>query len=241
MVVPTVCLWESELAKLLENTYRHVNIALMNEMAVFCHELGIDLWASIEAAGTKPFGFQAFYPGPGVGGHCIPIDPFYLTWKASEYNQSTSFIELAGEVNTAMPEHVINLTLDGLKKCKKSIKDSTVLILGISYKPDVKDIQLSPAKIIINKLMALGARIKIYDPYYKGSQMFGINVEQNIEDVLSKVDASIIITAHKEFQEINPKIFTKMKTPILIDSRGVVDTSSADDVGLVFRGLGRGI
>jgi len=140
-----------------------------------------------------------------------------------------------------MPDHVINLTLDGFKKCNKSIKDSSVLILGISYKPDIKDVQLSPAEIIINKLKALGARIKIYDPYYKGSQVFGISVEQNIEDVLSKVDASIIITAHKEFQEINPKIFTKMKTPILIDSRGVVDTSSANDAGLVFRGLGRGI
>ena len=140
-----------------------------------------------------------------------------------------------------MPDHVINLTLDGFKKCNKSIKDSTLLILGVSYKPDVKDIQLSPAEIIIKKLKALGAKIRIYDPYYKDNQVFGINVEHDIQDVLSEVDASIIVTAHKEFQEINPKIFTKMKTPILIDSRGVVDTSSANDAGLVFRGLGRGI
>ena len=140
-----------------------------------------------------------------------------------------------------MPDHVINLTLDAFKKCKKSLKDSSILILGISYKPDIKDVQLSPAKIIINKLQALGVKIKIYDPYYKGNQVFGINIEQNIEDALSKVDASIIITAHKEFQEIDPKIFTKMRVPILIDSRGVIDTYSAKAVGLVFRGLGRGI
>ena len=113
--------------------------------------------------------------------------------------------------------------------------------LGISYKPDVKDIQLSPAEIIINKLKTLGAKIKIYDPYFKGSQVFGINAEQNIDDILSKVDAAIIVTAHKEFQEIDPKIFSKMKTPILIDSRGIIDTVSAKNAGLVFRGLGRGI
>ena len=115
------------------------------------------------------------------------------------------------------------------------------MILGVSYKPDVKDIQLSPAEIIINKLKALGAKIKIYDPYYKNNQIFGIDVEHNIQDILSDVDASIIVTAHKEFQEINPKIFTKMKTPILIDSRGIIDISSANNAGLVFRGLGRSV
>ena len=140
-----------------------------------------------------------------------------------------------------MPDHVITLTLDGFKKCEKSIKDSSILILGISYKPDVKDVQLSPAKIIIDKLKALGTGIKIYDPYYKGNEIFGINVEHNLENILSEVDASIIVTGHKEFQEIDLKIFTKMKTPILIDSRGIIDTASAKDAGLVFRGLGRGI
>ena len=113
--------------------------------------------------------------------------------------------------------------------------------MGVSYKPDVKDIQLSPAEIIIKKLKALGAKIRIYDPYYKDNQVFGINVEHDIQDVLSEVDASIIVTAHKEFQEINPKIFTKMKTPILIDSRGIIDISSANSAGLVFRGLGRSV
>ena len=226
--------------KLTTNVFRDVNIAFVNELSLMFEKLGIDTLKVLDAAKRK-YNFQIHYPGAGVGGPCLPINSYQLLNTARRIDSKLSIIKQSREINEKMPEHVINLTLDGFKKCKKSIKDSTVLILGISYKPDVKDIQLSPAKIIINKLMALGARIKIYDPYYKDSQMFGINVEQNIENVLPKVDASIIITAHKEFQEINPKIFTKMKTPILIDSRGVVDTSSANDVGLVFRGLGRGI
>ena len=226
--------------KLTTNVFRDVNIAFVNELSLMFEKLGIDTLKVLDAAKRK-YNFQIHYPGAGVGGPCLPINSYQLLNTARRTDSKLSIIKQSREINEKMPDHVINLTLDGFKKCKKSIKDSTVLILGISYKPDVKDIQLSPAKIIINKLMALGARIKIYDPYYKGSQMFGINVEQNIENVLPKVDASIIITAHKEFQEINPKIFTKMKTPILIDSRGVVDTSSANDVGLVFRGLGRGI
>ena len=226
--------------KLTTNVFRDVNIAFVNELSLMFEKLGIDTLKVLDAAKRK-YNFQIHYPGAGVGGPCLPINSYQLLNTARRIDSKLSIIKQSREINEKMPEHVINLTLDGFKKCKKSIKDSTVLILGISYKPDVKDIQLSPAKIIINKLMALGARIKIYDPYYKDSQMFGINVEQNIENVLPKVDASIIITAHKEFQEINPKIFTKMKTPILIDSRGVIDTSSANDAGLVFRGLGRGI
>ena len=152
-----------------------------------------------------------------------------------------SIIERSRQINEKMPDHVINLTLDGFKKCNKSIKDSNILILGITYKPDVKDVQLSPAEIVVNKLKDLGAKIRIYDPYYKNSEVFGINVESNMEDIIPKVDASIIVTGHKEFQEINPLIFTKMNTPILIDSRGVIDTSSIKDANLVFRGIGRGI
>ena len=226
--------------KLTTNVFRDVNIAFVNELSLMFEKLGIDTLKVLDAAKRK-YNFQIHYPGAGVGGPCLPINSYQLLNTAIRTDSKLSIIERSREINEKMPDHVINLTLDGLKKCNKSIKDSSVLILGISYKPDIKDVQLSPAEIIINKLKALGARIKIYDPYYKGSQVFGISVEQNIEDVLSKVDASIIITAHKEFQEINPKIFTKMKTPILIDSRGVVDTSSANDAGLVFRGLGRGI
>jgi len=226
--------------KLTTNVFRDVNIAFVNELSLMFEKLGIDTLKVLDAAKRK-YNFQIHYPGAGVGGPCLPINSYQFLNIARRTGSKLSIVKQSREINEKMPDHVINLTLDGFKKCKKSIKDSCVLILGISYKPDVKDVQLSPAEIIINKLKALGARIKIYDPYYKGSQIFGINVEQNIEDVLSKVDASIIITAHKEFQEINPKIFTKMKTPILIDTRGLVDTSSANDAGLVFRGLGRGI
>jgi len=225
--------------KLTTNVFRDVNIAFVNELSLMFEKLGIDTLKVLDAAKRK-YNFQIHYPGAGVGGPCLPINSYQLLNTARRIDSKLSIIKQSREINEKMPEHVINLTLDGFKKCKKSIKDSTVLILGISYKPDVKDIQLSPAKIIINKLMALGARIKIYDPYYKGSQMFGINVEQNIEDVLSKVDASIIITGHKEFQEIDPKIFTKMRAPILIDARGIVDPSSAGLEKVIFRGLGRG-
>jgi len=226
--------------KLTTNVFRDVNIGFVNELSLMFDKLGIDTLKVLDAAKRK-YNFQIHYPGPGVGGPCLPINSYQFLNTATRTNSKLSIIEHGRKINEEMPEHVVNLTLDGFKISKKSIKDSSILILGISYKPDVKDIQLSPAEMIINKLESLGVKIKIYDPYFKGNQVFGINVEHNIDDVLSKVDAAIIVTAHKEFQEINPKIFRKMKTPILIDSRGIIDTVSANNVGLVFRGLGRGI
>ena len=226
--------------KLTTNVFRDVNIAFVNELSLMFEKLGIDTLKVLDAAKRK-YNFQIHYPGAGVGGPCLPINSYQLLNTALRTNSKLSIIERGREINEKMPDHVINLTSDALETCKKTLKDSSILILGISYKPDVKDIQLSPAEIIINKLKTLGAKIKIYDPYFKGSQVFGINVEQNIDDILSKVDAAIIVTAHKEFQEIDPKIFSKMKTPILIDSRGIIDTVSAKNAGLVFRGLGRGI
>jgi nucleotide sugar dehydrogenase len=226
--------------KLTTNVFRDVNIGFVNELSLMFDKLGIDTLKVLDAAKRK-YNFQIHYPGPGVGGPCLPINSYQFLNTAARTNSKLSIIEQGRKINEKMPEYVVNLTLDGFKISKKSIKDSSILILGISYKPDVKDIQLSPAEIIINKLKTLGAKIKIYDPYFKGSQVFGINVEQNIDDILSKVDAAIIVTAHKEFQEIDPKIFSKMKTPILIDSRGIIDPVSAKNTGLVFRGLGRGI
>jgi len=226
--------------KLTTNVFRDVNIAFVNELSLMFEKLGIDTLRVLDAAKRK-YNFQIHYPGAGVGGPCLPINSYQFLNTAKRIGSELDIIKHGRVINEKMPEHVINLTLDGFKKCNKSIKDSTILILGVSYKPDVKDIQLSPAEIIINKLKALDAKIKIYDPYYKGNKVFGIDVEHNIQDILSDVDASVIVTAHKEFQEINPKIFTKMKTPILIDSRGIIDTSSANDAGLVFRGLGRAV
>ena len=226
--------------KLTTNVFRDVNIAFVNELSLMFDKLGIDTLKVLDAAKRK-YNFQIHYPGAGVGGPCLPINSYQFLNTATRTDSKLSIIKLGREINEKMPDHVITLTLDGFKKCEKSIKDSSILILGISYKPDVKDVQLSPAKIIIDKLKALGTGIKIYDPYYKGNEIFGINVEHNLENILSEVDASIIVTGHKEFQEIDLKIFTKMKTPILIDSRGIIDTASAKDAGLVFRGLGRGI
>jgi nucleotide sugar dehydrogenase len=226
--------------KLTTNVFRDINIAFVNELSLMFEKLGIDTLKVLDAAKRK-YNFQIHYPGAGVGGPCLPINSYQFLNTAKRIGSELNIIKYARAINEKMPDHVINLTLDGFKKCNKSIKDSTLLILGVSYKPDVKDIQLSPAEIIINKLKVLGAKIKIYDPYYKNNQVFGINVEHNIQDILSDVDASIIITAHKEFQEIDPKIFTQMKTPILIDSRGIIDISAANNAGLVFRGLGRSV
>ena len=226
--------------KLTTTVFRDVNIAFVNELSLMFEKLGIDTLKVLDAAKRK-YNFQIHYPGAGVGGPCLPINSYQFLNTAKRIGSELNIVKYGRAINEKMPDHVVNLTLDGFKKCNKSIKDSTLLILGVSYKPDVKDIQLSPAEIIIKKLKALGAKIRIYDPYYKDNQVFGINVEHDIQDVLSEVDASIIVTAHKEFQEINPKIFTKMKTPILIDSRGIIDISSANSAGLVFRGLGRSV
>jgi len=226
--------------KLTTNVFRDVNIAFINELSLMFDKLGIDTLKVLDAAKRK-YNFQIHYPGAGVGGPCLPINSYQFLNTAIRTDSKLSIIEQSRQINEKMPDHVINLTLDGFKKCNKSIKGSNILILGISYKPDVKDVQLSPAEIVVNKLKDLGAKIRIYDPYYKNSEVFGINVESNMEDIIPKVDASIIVTGHKEFQEINPLIFTKMNTPILIDSRGVIDTSSIKDTNLVFRGIGRGI
>ena len=155
----------AEAAKLLENIYRAVNIALVNEMKVVLDAMGIDIWQVVAAAKTKPFGFQAFYPGPGLGGHCIPIDPFYLTWKAREYGLSTRFIELAGEINRSMPEYVANRTMLALNGAGKAVRGSRILILGLAYKPDVDDVRESPSFELIEKLEELGAEVDYHDPH----------------------------------------------------------------------------
>ncbi len=164
-IVPVSSCRAAEATKLLENTFRGVNIALVNELKVVYSAMGIDVWEVINAAKTKPFGFMAFYPGPGLGGHCIPIDPFYLTWKAREYGQNTRFIELAGEVNTAMPDYVVHRVADALNDKQKSVSGSKILILGLAYKPNVDDERESPSYVLMEKLQARGAKVAYYDPY----------------------------------------------------------------------------
>jgi len=164
-VIPVSSAEVAEAAKLLENIYRAVNIALVNEMKVVLDAMGIDVWEVVAAAKTKPFGFQAFYPGPGLGGHCIPIDPFYLTWKAREYGHSTRFIELAGEINRRMPEYVVEKVMHALNTAGKAVNGSRVLILGLAYKPDVDDVRESPSFELIEKLEHFGAKVDYNDPH----------------------------------------------------------------------------
>src|SRR4051812_24700767 len=164
-VVPVSSCKAAEAAKLLENIFRSVNIALVNELKVVYDAMGIDVWEVIEAARTKPFGYMAFYPGPGLGGHCIPIDPFYLTWKAREYGQNTRFIELAGEVNTSMPHYVVSRVMEALNERSRSLKGSKVLLVGLSYKANVDDDRESPTYVLMDLLKARGAEISYYDPF----------------------------------------------------------------------------
>lgn len=164
-LVPVSSCRAAEATKLLENIFRGVNIALVNELKVVYAAMGIDVWEVIHAAKTKPFGYMAFYPGPGLGGHCIPIDPFYLTWKAREYGQATRFIELAGEINTAMPDHVIRRVADALNSQKKALNGSRVLVLGLAYKANVDDDRESPSYVLMGKLKEHGVEVAYYDPY----------------------------------------------------------------------------
>jgi UDP-N-acetyl-D-glucosamine dehydrogenase len=164
-LVPVSSCRAAEATKLLENIFRSVNIALVNELKLVYAAMGIDIWEVIEAAKTKPFGFMPFYPGPGLGGHCIPIDPFYLTWKAREYGQHTRFIELAGEINTRMPEHVVHRLGDALNSQRKSLNGSRILVLGLAYKPNVDDERQSPSYVLMELLQERGAEVAYYDPY----------------------------------------------------------------------------
>lgn len=202
--VPVSSTRAAEATKLLENIYRAVNIALVNEMKVLFDKMGIDVWEVIEASKTKPFGFQAFYPGPGLGGHCIPIDPFYLTWKAREYGFRTRFIELAGEINTSMPRHVVSKVVDALNEKGKSIKGAKILILGLAYKKDVDDIRESPSLELIELLKDKGAKVDYNDPHVpKTHKMRRYDLKMSsiplTEKNLKKYDCILISTNHSAY------------------------------------------
>ncbi len=195
----------AEMAKLLENIFRCVNIALVNELKLLCLRMGVDVWEVIDAAATKPFGFMPFYPGPGLGGHCIPVDPFYLSWKAKEYDFSTRFIELAGEVNTAMPYHVVDSVVEALNRHKKSLKGSKLLVLGVAYKKDVDDLRESPTLKIMEILQKRGAEFDYNDPYFPHLSKMRHYDYSNMKSVplssetLGKYDAVLIATDHSSY------------------------------------------
>lgn len=185
----------AEMSKLLENTYRAVNIALVNELAVICDRMGIDVWEVVEAAATKPFGFASFKPGPGLGGHCLPVDPFYLAWKAREYGVSAEFVELAGRTNTNMPRFAVEKTVATLNKSGVATSNAEVAILGVAYKPDVGDLRESPALEIMEQLKELGTTLTYHDPHVDELPSFGLR-SQPLADVLAGADLALIVTAH---------------------------------------------
>ena len=226
--------------KLTTNVFRDINIAFVNELSLMFEKLGIDTNKVLEAA-KKKYNFQVHYPGAGVGGPCLPINSYQLLNTAKRTGSNLSIIESGRKINEKMPAHVIDLTIDAFKESGKPLNNSEILILGISYKPDVKDIQLTPAEDIIKKLKSLGANVHIYDPYFSSTKIFDIDVRESLSDeLLEKMDAAIIVTAHEEFKKSNISNFNKMKTPILIDTRGIIDPVDAKDSMLIFRGLGRG-
>lgn len=219
--VPVSSTRAAEATKLLENIYRSVNIALVNELKMLFDKMGIDIWEVIAAAKTKPFGFEAFYPGPGLGGHCIPIDPFYLTWKAREYKFSTRFIELAGEINTSMPYYVVQKTADTLNEIGKSIKGANTLVLGIAYKKDIDDQRESPSLKIIELLKDKGAEVTYSDPYVpvcKGHRHYtAIEMEsvELTEKKLNSADVILLLTDHSAFDYA----FIEKHARLIIDTR----------------------
>jgi UDP-N-acetyl-D-glucosamine dehydrogenase len=190
------------MTKLLENIYRCVNIALVNELKQLCHRMGIDLFEVIDAAKTKPFGFQPFYPGPGLGGHCIPIDPFYLSWKAKQFDFRTRFIELAGEVNVAMPYYIIEQTVEALNTQRKALNGSKVLVLGLAYKKDIDDLRESPSLTIIELLRKRGAVVAYNDPYFPSvgrGRHYDLNMTSATLDNISEYDCVLIVTDHSAY------------------------------------------
>lgn len=219
-VIPVSSPAVAEMTKLLENIYRCVNIAMVNELKQLCMKMGIDIHEVIDAAKTKPFGFQAFYPGPGLGGHCIPIDPFYLSWKAKQYDFHTRFIELAGEVNTAMPYFVIDQIAAGLNEHSKSIKGSKILVLGLAYKRDIDDLRESPSLTILELLRDKGAKVSYNDPYFPTvghGRHYALNMTNTPLDNLGSYDAVVIVTDHTTY---NYK-------EIVDQSKLVIDTRNA--------------
>jgi len=213
---------EAEMAKLLENTYRHVNIALVNEMAIFCHELGVDLWDAIRCAATKPFGFQAFYPGPGVGGHCIPIDPNYLSYKVrAELNYPFRFVELAQEINSRMPGYVVDRAAELLNTHAKPLNGARVLLLGVTYKKDIADQRESPARPIARKLLQRGADLSYHDPFVDNWQVDGHDIPRAASPV-APADLTILLQAHTGYDL--PGIAAKAR--LLFDTRGKITGES---------------
>jgi UDP-N-acetyl-D-glucosamine dehydrogenase len=228
-VVPVSSPAVAEMTKLLENIYRCVNIALVNELKLLSLRMGLDIWEVIEAASTKPFGFQPFYPGPGLGGHCIPVDPYYLSWKAKEWDFQTRFIELAGDINSAMPYHVVSSVSRALNQQKKALKGAKVLVLGVAYKKDIDDLRESPALTIIELLQKDGAEVSYNDPYFpfigKGRK-YDLQMKCVPVDDVAKYDCVLIVTDHSEYDYS----WIAQHASLVVDTRNVMKGIQGDNI-----------
>jgi UDP-N-acetyl-D-glucosamine dehydrogenase len=225
-VVPVSCTQVAEMVKLLENTFRAVNIGLVNEIALMSHRMNIDVWEVIDAAKTKPFGFMPFYPGPGLGGHCIPIDPFYLSWKAKQSGFECRFIELAGHVNGSMPEYVVERISEALNTRKKAINGARIHLFGIAYKKDVSDMRESPALDILQLLHRRGAELSFTDPYVPSLKEGPVSLQSVAEDAVDGVDCAVIATDHKAFN------YAAMpgRFPLIVDTRNALKGNAAKNI-----------
>ncbi|RAP34142.1 UDP-N-acetyl-D-glucosamine dehydrogenase [Candidatus Marinamargulisbacteria bacterium SCGC AG-410-N11] len=227
-VIPVSSTKAAEMVKLLENTFRSINIGLANELALMCDKLDVDVWEVIEAAATKPFGFMPFYPGPGLGGHCIPIDPFYLSWKLKTLNYDARFINLASDINSSMPHHVVNKVIHGLNQHEKSVNGSKILIIGIAYKPNIDDMRESPALDIIQELLSLGANIDYHDKFNDSLEL----AKQSFKSVsldqssLSRYDCCVIVTNHDYLD----KDLIINHSKLIIDTRNMTKGISKDHI-----------
>jgi len=227
--------------KLTTNVFRDLNIAFVNELALIFEKAGIDIMTVLEAAKTK-YNFQVHYPSAGVGGPCLPVNSYQMINFAKNFTSKTfGLVEDGRKINEKMPFHTVKLLEDALNEINLPLSNSSILVLGISYKPDVKDIQLSPVEKIVEILQDKGANVLIYDPYFKDSTIFGIKTLDDFVQCLENCNGLIIATAHKDFHNLEPQFLkSKMKNPIVIDSKNIIDQYLAKSVGLIYRGIGRG-
>ena len=227
--------------KLTTNVFREINIGFINELALLFEKLGIDTYTVIEAAKSK-YNFQPHYPGPGVGGPCLPVNAYqYLNSSKKIDTNFLKIVQDARKINESMPSHVIKLLEDAFSESKKPLENSTVTILGISYKPNVHDVQIAPSEEIIRLLKQKNVHLKIFDPYFISETVFGCKIENSITDAISNSDAVLIVTGHKQFDDLNMELLSNsMNEPILVDCTGKVDPNTTQVKGIIFRGIGRG-
>jgi UDP-N-acetyl-D-glucosamine dehydrogenase len=237
-IVPVQDARTAEAVKIVENIFRNVNIALVNELALIFEKMKIDTWEVIDAAATKPYGFMPFYPGPGIGGHCIPLDPFYMSYKAKKYGFIPRFIETSGEINNFMRIHAVNLIERGLKQVDKRVYGSTVAVMGLAYKKDIADTRESPAEKIIEELVNLGVKVKVYDPHALSikTRIGTFHSEESMESALNNSDCAVFVTDHTAFKEFNLQEAVKvMSSPVIVDCKNMF----SNPVGLVYLGIGK--